>query len=39
MVNIKEPVETCPECKGNGIIEGDYLPCLKCKGKGVITKK
>jgi DnaJ-class molecular chaperone len=39
MVYIKEPVETCPGCKGRGLMPGQYLPCLTCHGKGVVIKK
>ena len=37
-VQVVEPVETCPYCKGKGIFFHHRMPCAVCGGKGAVTK-
>lgn len=38
IVQVVEPVEVCPYCKGKGIFFQHRMPCSVCGGKGYVTK-
>lgn len=37
-VQVVEPIEICPYCKGSGIFYHHRMPCSVCGGKGSVTK-
>ena len=39
IVPVREPIETCPGCRGRGIPRGSSLYCVRCRGTGVVTVK
>lgn len=30
-----EEDKTCPECKGNGMLRGQFVECPECDGQGI----